>query len=700
WMCGDDKCIEQNRVCDGSPDCADQSDESSDIDCPRTGSLVGGFGMFKCTDGKCIPMNWKCDSELDCDDGSDENCNETCPLGHFQCETSHKCIPLSYHCDADKDCFDGSDEVNCSSNCREDFFSCADNGHCIPNTWVCDGEVECTDGSDELSCGKFKSGNTDKFRCGDGGCISAEWKCDREFDCEDHTDEHGCAILWDCKHGYLECKSGNECYSPEWRCDGDSDCTDGTDETGCPPAPTTGCRVGQVICGDGRCMGISLYCVLPKFKDASIYKECKYMPCFHTGSCISIDRACNNVSDCLDGSDEKNCFVNECENKQSNRCQQICVEPVIFYACTCKPGYEINGDGYSCSQSNECARAAPVCAQVCEVLEGGHECRCAPSYHRDPTNRRNCKAGSHTGKPYLLYSTRYHFRESLLNGSGNHLRLVNLTDARVLDFDWPGQKIYWADRTNEGSSSVETVHKSLNHVEGLAVDWLGRNLYWTDEGEKTIKVSKLDGSFQKILVKFGLDKPRAIALLPDKGYMYWTDLGKDPHIGRVGMDGKDRSVIIHNTLLGWPNALTIDYASRKLFWADSKEDYIAHCELDGSNAIIVWQTSAAESSAISAISVFEDKLIWSELHKGSIMTSYTFASIHNGTFPHKAKQLQHSQITDLKIVHPLRQPMPMNPHPCSVDNGGCSDLCLLAPSGERSCACPEGFILDTHGLTC
>uniref|UniRef100_H2Y8K1 EGF-like domain-containing protein n=1 Tax=Ciona savignyi TaxID=51511 RepID=H2Y8K1_CIOSA len=183
-------------------------------------------------------------------------------------------------------------------------------------------------------------------------------------------------------------------------------------------------------------------------------------------------------------------------------------------------------------------------------------------------------------------------------------------------------------------------------------------------------------------------------------YMYWTDLGKDPHIGRVGMDGKDRSVIIHNTLLGWPNALTIDYASRKLFWADSKEDYIAHCELDGSNAIIVWQTSAAESSAISAISVFEDKLIWSELHKGSIMTSYTFASIHNGTFPHKAKQLQHSQITDLKIVHPLRQPMPMNPHPCSVDNGGCSDLCLLAPSGERSCACPEGFILDTHGLTC
>lgn len=33
----------------------------------------------------------------------------------------------------------------------------------------------------------------------------------------------------------------------------------------------------------------------------------------------------------------------------------------------------------------------------------------------------------------------------------------------------------------------------------------------------------------------------------------------------------------------WPNALTIDYTSKKLFWADAKEDYIAYCGLDGSD---------------------------------------------------------------------------------------------------------------------
>ena len=43
----------------------------------------------------------------------------------------------------------------------------------------------------------------------------------------------------------------------------------------------------------------------------------------------------------------------------------------------------------------------------------------------------------------------------------------------------------------------------------------------------------------------GLKEPRAIALDPMSGYVYWTDWG-DPHVGiyRADMDGGNRTSII------------------------------------------------------------------------------------------------------------------------------------------------------------
>jgi len=39
------------------------------------------------------------------------------------------------------------------------------------------------------------------------------------------------------------------------------------------------------------------------------------------------------------------------------------------------------------------------------------------------------------------------------------------------------------------------------------------------------------------------------------------------------MDGSLRTVVI-NTRLGWPNALTVDYDTNKLWWGDAHLDYI------------------------------------------------------------------------------------------------------------------------------
>lgn len=56
-------------------------------------------------------------------------------------------------------------------------------------------------------------------------------------------------------------------------------------------------------------------------------------------------------------------------------------------------------------------------------------------------------------------------------------------------------------------------------------------------------------------------------------WVYWTDWADMAYIGRAGMDGRNVSAII-TTKLEWPSALTIDYATNKIFFADSHLNFL------------------------------------------------------------------------------------------------------------------------------
>lgn len=73
-------------------------------------------------------------------------------------------------------------------------------------------------------------------------------------------------------------------------------------------------------------------------------------------------------------------------------------------------------------------------------------------------------------------------------------------------------------------------------------------------------------------------------------YLYWSDWGDSPHIGRIGMDGTNRSVIIEDKIT-WPNGLTLDFINDRIYWADAREDYIEFASLDGKNRHTGKQTS-------------------------------------------------------------------------------------------------------------
>lgn len=63
----------------------------------------------------------------------------------------------------------------------------------------------------------------------------------------------------------------------------------------------------------------------------------------------------------------------------------------------------------------------------------------------------------------------------------------------------------------------EKVIENVQIPVGIAVDWIYKNLYWSDLGTKTISVSNLNGTKQKVLFNRGLKEPASIAVDPLSG---------------------------------------------------------------------------------------------------------------------------------------------------------------------------------------
>uniref|UniRef100_A0A3B5MI31 EGF-like domain-containing protein n=1 Tax=Xiphophorus couchianus TaxID=32473 RepID=A0A3B5MI31_9TELE len=91
--------------------------------------ILCDLGEFHCHDQQiCIPEAWLCDGEPDCPDNSDESdhiCAQEvvirCPLNHIQCIGTRKCIHFNKLCNGARDCEDGYDE---GVHCRELLSAC------------------------------------------------------------------------------------------------------------------------------------------------------------------------------------------------------------------------------------------------------------------------------------------------------------------------------------------------------------------------------------------------------------------------------------------------------------------------------------------------------------------------------------------------------------------------------------------------
>ncbi|XP_014672262.1 PREDICTED: prolow-density lipoprotein receptor-related protein 1-like [Priapulus caudatus] len=139
--------------------------------------------------------------------------------------------------------------------------------------------------------------------------------------------------------------------------------------------------------------------------------------------------------------------------------------------------------------------------------------------------------------------------------------------------------------------------------------------------------------------------------------------------------------------------LTLDYIAKPPSTGiDARSDSIHTSLYDGSDHRIVLRDHEYLAHPF-AITLFESKVYWTDWRVNLLISADKWHGRNVSEVTHTI-----TQPFDIHIYHPSRQPYAKNP--CAVDNGGCSQLCLISFNKTSGCRCAYLFTMTEDGKAC
>ncbi|XP_022097489.1 fibrillin-1-like [Acanthaster planci] len=326
------------RTCTDVDECGQFSGRVCEHGCEN----VDGTYQCRCPSGFRLHAN-----KQNCIDINE--CVEQQGVCHYRCVNTRG----SYHCICPP-----------SFQLAADGRMCDDVDECTVSNHGCQGGCENTMGSYHCTCAEGQLGTGDLY-CGKqpSGCTSD--MCSHK--CVDTGVGHQCM----CPRGYQLHSGGRHCE----------------DKNECLEVGKGGC---QHQCTNT--MG-SYYCsCYPGYRLHYDRKHCVPSPGCNTCNVCPAGfrmntqtRRCEDVDEC--SSPPNHCGTTRCSPNRAV-CSHNCINTVGSYSCTCRPGYLIQPDGYTCAQDG------PVCSPPCR---NGGTCRysrqCGGNTYNCRFTECTCRAG-------------------------------------------------------------------------------------------------------------------------------------------------------------------------------------------------------------------------------------------------------------------------------------------------------------------
>ena len=165
-------------------------------------------------------------------------------------------------------------------------------------------------------------------------------------------------------------------------------------------------------------------------------------------------------------------------------------------------------------------------------------------------------------------------------------------------------------RSNLDGTNVELV-ANIGFCSGIVLDSHHPNLdpamYWAVEGVDVFRRSDFDAAGEATLQTGAIGTPEAIAVDPAFGRMYWAD-SESGCIWRANLDGTAAARWIVG--LVDPIGLALDLDAGKIYWADAGTSWIEREDLDGTDREVLVSTTLPPTGL--ALDPSGGSLYWSD----------------------------------------------------------------------------------------